>query len=166
MAACAVPPSRSWPRPGPTRIADPSARIAFAGFSILPPDGGDWATAPPLPEDPGPIHRAAVFGKMSTRGQDRTVVAAVLIMDLGGQRFDGPDAFLAFEKSHAEGFLGAQVTARHRLLDSKLALDGSLPARPGGGRIAVGARPVLATFAEGSLWVSNAFSASVSRVDE
>ncbi len=37
---------------------------------------------------------------------------------------------------------------------------------PTGERIAVGAQPVLATFAEGSLWVSNALSASVSRVDE
>ena len=122
-------PSRTWPGPRPTRIADPTQRVQFRGFSLLPPNGPGWMAAPPIPTQPAPSYLVAFFGKEAENRGARnvhTVAASVFTWDVGSKTFDTPADFLHFEEAESDHAVGAQVSPRHRVLDSKTELDASL----------------------------------------
>ena len=48
------------------RIADPTQRMQFRGFSLLPPNGSGWMAAPPIPTNPSPVYLVATFGKLQS----------------------------------------------------------------------------------------------------
>ena len=111
------------------RIADPTKRIEFRGFSLLPPNGPGWAAAPPIPAQPSPGYLVAFFGKDAENRGARgvhTVVASVFAWDVATRTFETASDFLHFEEAQTDNAIGVQVSPRHRVLDSKVALDDAL----------------------------------------
>src|SRR5262249_14208082 len=99
MVACAVAPSRTWPKPQPMLIPNPTERIQFRGFSLLPPNGSGWLVAPPLPTPPGPVYSVAAFGKVLDHvgtAEIHTAAAGVTTWDVGSKTFANDDDFLQF----------------------------------------------------------------------
>src|SRR5205814_6295293 len=72
IAACAAASSRTWPGSQPVRITDPTRRIQFRGFSVLPPTGPGWFAMPPVPADPAPIYLVARFAKVVDQDRKST----------------------------------------------------------------------------------------------
>jgi YVTN family beta-propeller protein len=111
------------------RIADPTQRVQFRGFSLLPPNGPGWLEIPPLPTQPGSAYLVASFGKEPEHPRAEnihTVAATVETWDMGSKTFDSPAAFLRFEETRAAEAVNMKVSPRHRLLAAKSALDNSL----------------------------------------
>src|SRR5438874_1899008 len=105
IAACAAASSRTWPGSQPVRITDPTRRIQFRGFSVLPPTGPGWFAMLPVPADPAPIYLVARFAKVVDHADTpdvHTTEAEVHIWDVGWRMFAGADDFLQFEKEQAE----------------------------------------------------------------
>ena len=106
-------------------IEDPTKRLEFAGFSILPPRGPQWlagsvSTLPTL--ENRVVYRAVFFRTPadadSPAGRDSPrIVALVMVRDLGEVRFRSPSDFVESMKT-----LGARTRQRHRVLTSRASL--------------------------------------------
>ena len=132
IAACAAASSRTWPGSQPVRITDPTRRIQFRGFSVLPPTGPGWFAMPPVPADPAPIYLVARFAKVVDHADTpdvHTTEAEVHIWDVGWRLFAGADDFLQFEKEQAERLADSYVDGRHRVLAKSTMLDTILGAQ-------------------------------------
>jgi len=106
-------------------IEDPTKRLEFAGFSILPPRGPQWlsGSVETLPNVENRVVYRAVFfrlpadaGARAGAGSPR-IVALVLVRDLGELRFRSPSEFAESMKT-----LGARSRQRHRVLTSRASL--------------------------------------------
>ena len=105
-------------------IADPTKRIEFAGFSILPPQGPQWArgSAETLPStESGVVYRAVFFRTPAetdrTSGTSPRVLAVVMVRDLGETRFRSPADFVNSMRT-----LGARTRQRYKILGSGASL--------------------------------------------
>ncbi|MGH7356665.1 MAG: hypothetical protein ACRELS_19080 [Candidatus Rokuibacteriota bacterium] len=106
-------------------IEDPTKRLEFAGFSILPPRGPLWlsGSVATLPDVENRVVYRAVFFRTPadvdpTAGRDSPrIVALVMVRDLGDAKFRSSSDFVASMKT-----LGARTRQRHRLLASRASL--------------------------------------------
>ena len=126
IVACALAPNRTPPTAQPMRITDPTQRIWFRGFSVLPPNGSDWFAMPLVPADPPPIHLVARFAKVLDRvdtSDVHTAAAELHIWDVSWRTFTGADDFLQFEKEQEESVADSYADGRHRVLATNTAID-------------------------------------------
>jgi hypothetical protein len=131
-AGCAAAPPAPGPaaeRPAPRDlrvrpVENPSRRMDFPGFSILPPQGVGWRIVPPLGRGPAGGGTAVAFVKPlrdapPQRPEDSHVIAATVVIDEIGERaFDTPGAYLRFIEDRMERVLRAHfrvLAARYRL---------------------------------------------------
>lgn len=106
-------------------IEDPTQRIEFAGFSILPPRGPQWrsGSVETLPGVENRVVYRALFFRMPTGADPAAgagsarIVAVVMVRDLGEVRFKSPSEFVESMKT-----LGARTRQRHRVLASRASL--------------------------------------------
>ena len=112
-------------------IEDPTKRLEFAGFSILPPRGPQWlsGSVETLPNVENRVVYRAVFFRLPADADARAdagaragagsprIVALVLVRDLGEVRFRSPSEFVESMKT-----LGARSRQRHRVLTSRASL--------------------------------------------
>lgn len=104
-------------------IEDPTKRLQFPGFSILPPRGPQWmmGSASMLPDDEkGVVYRAVFF--RTPASSDRAAGGGApkiwaLARVLGDVRFRSPGEFVESMKT-----LGARTRQRHRVLASRASL--------------------------------------------
>lgn len=99
----------------PTPITDPSQRLHLLGFSVLPPQGGNWY----LLASPGPKAKATGFMKQTGRHL-HTVLAVAGSVELGSKRFTTPEGFLAFVTEYDKKNTSAK---RFKVLESSYVLD-------------------------------------------
>jgi hypothetical protein len=111
-----------------TPIQDPTKRLEFPGFSILPPRGPEWMLGgeSALPgAERGIVYRAVFFRTPGdagpTGGGAPRILALVMVRDLGAVRFRSPAEFVDSMKT-----LGARARQRYKLLSS----GSSLVSRP------------------------------------
>jgi hypothetical protein len=103
-------------------IEDPTRRLEFPGFSILPPRGLQWlaGSVEVLPSVESRVVYRAVFFRTPADGESRAgapsprIVALVMVRDLGEVRFRSPGDFIESVKG-----LGARTRQRYRLLASE-----------------------------------------------
>jgi hypothetical protein len=106
-------------------IEDPTRRLEFPGFSILPPRGPQWlaGSVEVLPSVESRVVYRAVFFRTPAGGESRAgasaprIVALVMVRDLGEVRFRGPAEFVESMKTP-----GARTRQRHRIVGSQATL--------------------------------------------
>lgn len=108
ISACAIAAGCAATAPSLTPISDPTRRLEFDGFSILPPRGGGWVRVePPLQVDPN-LTAKAYFIKRLTEGvtspsELHRLTAVVRTLNVGDVKIENPIDFL---ESVAMGFSG------------------------------------------------------------
>lgn len=93
-----------------TPVTDPTQRLQFQGFFILPPRGEGWFIG-----QQGANQIAFAKGPASN-----SVIASVRTMSLGGVKFESRTELL---QSLARTWGKGKIDPRHRLLDLKVSLD-------------------------------------------
>jgi|SRR5471030_139203 virginiamycin B lyase len=103
-----------WPPKTPAVV--PGQRIEFKGLSVLPPQHPGWVVMPPLPQPPRPVNTLVSFSNTFGKPGVQQVVAGVLLIDIGRQTFDSPQAFEEFNRVEMNATLPVIMTARRKLL--------------------------------------------------
>ena len=108
LLACAIAVGGAATAPSLTPISDPTRRLEFEGFSILPPKGGGWVRVEPPPQTDPKGTVKAYFIKRLTEGvtspsELHRLTAVVRTLDVGDVKIENPTDFL---DSIARGFLG------------------------------------------------------------
>jgi len=125
--------TRNWPV-RPEAIEDPTQRLVFRGFSVLPPQGPSWVIAPPFPARPGNLTVDVAFGRKPDRAPERgpllhTVVATVQTIDAGPRKFADAAALGEFVKTDLVASLNEEPQSRFKVLSvetSEAPLAGAL----------------------------------------
>lgn len=107
-----------------TPVTDPTQRLQFQGFSILPPRGENWEmdTSPQIYQ--GWTQTVIFYKRLSERIERpedaHTIFASVRTRSLGTVRFENrTELFQYLARTWGKG----KIDPRHRLLDSKVILD-------------------------------------------
>ena len=111
FSACVIAAGCAAAGPGPKLIADPTQRIEFDSFSILPPRGEGWVVLDPPPQADPKLTVKAYFVKRLTEGamspsQLHRLTAVVRTLDVGDLRIESRTHLL---QSIARGFSGESV---------------------------------------------------------
>ena len=108
-------------------------RLAFQGFSVLPPQGPGWLILPADVEDPRRVRTVLSLGKplrerRSARPEElHTAGARVVVLDVQDTRFDSPEAYLRFVEGEAKRGLTGR---RFRQIEKRYAIEREGPAPP------------------------------------